>query len=58
VRLNEEIVRLLNKPETKEKLFNAGGEVIGNSPEQFAMMMKSEMTRLGKLFKEAGIRAD
>ena len=58
IRLNEEIVRLLNKSETKEKLFNAGGEVIGNSPEQFTAMMKSDMTRLGKLFKEAGIRAD
>ncbi len=57
-RLNREIVKVLHAPEVKEKLFSSGVEVVGSSPEQFASRVKSEMTRLGKLIKDAGIRAD
>ena len=57
-RLNHEIVRVLNQPEVKEKFFNAGAEVIGNSPEQAAATIKSEMIRMSKVIKDAGIRAN
>ena len=55
-RLHDEIVRLLNQAEVKEKFFNAGAEVVGSSPEQLAVTMKSEMIRLSKVIKDAGIR--
>lgn len=55
-RLNEEIVRVLYKADVKEKLFNTGVEVVGSSPEQFAAKIKSEMARMGKVIKDAGIR--
>ncbi len=55
-RLNEEIVRVLNKPDVREKLFNVATEVVGNSPQQFAQHIKSEMARMGKVIKDAGIR--
>jgi tripartite-type tricarboxylate transporter receptor subunit TctC len=57
-RLNEEIVRAINRPEIKEKLLNAGLEIVGSSPEQFAAKMKSDMTAVGKLIKDAGIRVE
>ncbi len=56
--LNQEIVRFINTPNAKEKLFNAGLEIVGSSPEQSAVIIKSEMNRLGKVIKDAGIRAD
>ena len=56
--LNQEIVRFINTPNIKEKLFNAGLEIVGSSPEQSAVTIKSEMNRLGKVIKDAGIRAD
>ena len=56
LRLNSEIVRLLNQPETKERLLNTGMETTGSSPEGFAAAMKAEIGRLGKVIKEAGIR--
>ena len=55
-RLHDEIVRVLNQAEVKEKFFNAGAEVVGSSPEQLAVTMKSEMIRLSKVIKDAGIR--
>ena len=57
-KLNEEIVRLVNRPDMKEKLINAGLEPAGGSPSQLAAMVKSEMARMGKVIKDAGIRID
>ncbi len=57
-RLNQEIVRVLNSPEVKEKFFKAGVEVVGSSPEKFAAAITSDMARMGKVIKAAGIRAE
>ena len=57
-RLNEEIVRALNQPSVKEKLANAGVEVVGSSPEQFAAIIKSEIAKNSKVIKDAGINVD
>ena len=57
-RLNQEIVRALNQPDVKEKFFNSGAEAASSSPEQFAAAVRSEMNRLGKVIKEAGIKSD
>ncbi len=57
-RLNEEIVRVLNRPDVKEKLFNVGVEVVASSPEQLASAMKTDIVRLSKLIKDAGIKGD
>ena len=42
----------------KEKFFDGGLEAVGSSPEQLAAAMKSEMARMGKVIKDAGIRAE
>ena len=57
-RLNQEIVRFLSRPEVKEKFFNVGTDVVASTPEQFAAIIKSEMTRLGKAITDAGMRAE
>ena len=57
-RLHQEIVRVLNRADVKERLFNSGGEAVGNSPEEFAAKMKSDIARTGKLIKDAGIREE
>ncbi len=57
-RLNQETVRVLNRADMKERFFNVGVETVGSSPEDFAATMKSEMTRMGKVIKHAGIRAE
>lgn len=57
-RLNEEVVRIFNGTDLKERFLNAGSEVVASSPEQLAAAIKLEMTVLGKLIKDAGIRSD
>ncbi len=54
-RLNQEVVKLLNQSDVKEKFFNVGVEVVGSTPQEFGAAMKSEMSRLGKVIKDAGL---
>ncbi len=57
-KLNQEIVRVVNQPEIKEKFLIAGIEVVGSSPSQLIAVMQSDMTKMGKLIKDANIHAD
>ncbi len=57
-RLNQEIVRVLNRPDIKQKFLSSGAETIGNSPEEFAATIKTDMARMGKVIKDAGIREE
>lgn len=57
-RLSQEIVRVLTREEVKEKFFNAGVETVASSPAQLAAIMKSDMARMGKVIKDAGIRGE
>ena len=54
--LQQEIARGINKPEVRELFMNAGVEVVASTAEEFTATIKSEMTRLGKVIKDAGIR--
>ena len=57
-RLHQEIVRAINRPEVKEKFLNTGVEMIGGGPEAFAAAIRLQVTRMSKVIKDAGIRAD
>lgn len=57
-RLNRESVRVLNAPEVKERLFNTGNELVASSVEGFRAFMKADMEKMGKVIRDAGIRAE
>ena len=57
-RLNQEIVRVLNLPDVKEKFLKAGVEVVANSPEQFAATIRSEIAKIAKVIKDAGVKTE
>ena len=57
-RLHQEIVRAMTNPDVRETFFNGGADVVASTPAQFAAAIKSDMTRMGKVIKDAGIRAD
>lgn len=57
-RLNQEIVRALNEPNTKKTLFTSGVVVVGSSPEELGTFIKSSIAKWSKVIKDAGIRAN
>jgi tripartite-type tricarboxylate transporter receptor subunit TctC len=56
--LHREVTQFLKMPETNERLFNAGIDVVASSPREFAAMIQSEMKVKGEIIKGAGIRMD
>ncbi len=58
VRLHSEITRALNEPDVREKLAGLGAEPIGNTPAEFAAMIKSETAKWSRIVKEAKITAE
>lgn len=54
-RLNTEIVRILQAPDMKQKLAADGTDPVGSAPDEFARYIKSELTKWGKVARDAGI---
>ena len=57
-RLNQEIDRVLKTADVKEKFLGRGIEVAYSSPEQFAALIRSDSAMMGKVIKDAGIKAE
>jgi tripartite-type tricarboxylate transporter receptor subunit TctC len=57
-RLNEEISRVLLRPEAKERFYNQGVEIVGGSPEEVAAFVKSDMATTERITKALGIRVE
>ncbi len=54
--LNRELVRMLGRPDIKEKFLAMGVEAVGSSPAELAAEVKADMARMGKVIKDVGIR--
>ena len=57
-RLNQEIVRFINQPDARKRFLAGGSDPVGSSPELLAATIRFEITKWGRLIKDAGIRAE
>ena len=57
-KLHLETVKALALPDLRAKLADLGLEGIGNSPDEFAAFIKSEIPKWAKVIKESGIKPD
>ena len=57
-KLNVEISRILASSEIRERLATQGAEPAGNTPEQFAAMIKAELNKWAKVVEAANIKLD
>ena len=56
--LNKQVVAAIHAPDVHKKLIDFGVEPVGNTPAQFAELLKSESTRWHKLIRELNITLD
>jgi len=54
-KVNRELARILKVPEVGERLSRQGAEPVGNSPNEFAAVLRSEVSRWKKVIDAAGI---
>ena len=57
-RLNSEIVAILGVPAVKGRLFEQGAEPVGDTPEHFAEVIKTDLTKWASLIEKVGISVD
>lgn len=57
-RLNRELVKILHSADVKERLSAQGLEVVGGTPQQYAVHLKEELARYGRIAKSAGIKLE
>ncbi len=57
-KLHGDIVRALGLPDVRERLTALGFELIGSTPDELGARLKTDIARLGKVVREAGIRAE
>jgi len=57
--LDQEINRIMNLPEVRERLANMGGvEVVTGTPERFASLIQSETETWGNPVRQTGAKID
>ena len=55
---NAEVTRILNSPEIKAFFAQQGAEPAPDSPEQFAALIRSEISKYAKIVKQSGAKVD
>jgi len=55
-RLNGDVVRIIDRPESREWLLRQGAEPAAGSPEQFAARIGSDLERLGKVIRAIDLK--
>jgi tripartite-type tricarboxylate transporter receptor subunit TctC len=57
-RYNQEIAKSLTQPAMRAKFLDTGLEISAGPPEEFLAKIKSEISKWGKVIREAGIREE
>ena len=57
-RLSQEIVRILQTPEIKDRLAAQGLEAVGSTPQQYDAHLRAELAKYARIVKSAGIKAE
>ena len=57
-RLYQSIAKSMAIPEVRDRIIALGAEPVGNTPDEFALRLKSEFTKWANTIKAAGIKVD
>ena len=57
-RINREAVAVMNRAEFRDKFVAMGSEVVAGTAAEFTAVIRADMARLGKLIKDANIKAE
>ena len=56
--LNTQVARAVASADVRERFANAGSEAASNTPEQFAELMRANVTKFARIVKAAGAKLD
>ena len=56
--INQEVVRIVQAPELKNRLVQLGSDTVGSTPEQFGEFLKAEIVKWSKIARQVGVKAN
>ena len=57
-RLHDEFIKVLKRPDVRERIVSDGSEPVGSDPEEFRQFMLADLAKWAKLVKESGAKLD
>ena len=57
-RIQRDVAQAIARPEVRERRVELGVDLVGNTPEEFAAFLRSEIVRYARVIREAGIKAE
>jgi tripartite-type tricarboxylate transporter receptor subunit TctC len=57
-RLNAEILQVVAQPTARDQLLKMGFEVLSNTPQEYAVFLKEEHARWGKVVRDLALKAE
>ncbi len=57
-KLHTDVVRVLKQPDVKERFAGEGGEIVADTPEEFAAFVRKEIPKWSKVVKGASVKVD
>jgi tripartite-type tricarboxylate transporter receptor subunit TctC len=57
-RLHDELVKVLNMPDVRERIVADGSEPVGSSPEEFKRFLQADMVKWARVVKESGAKLE
>jgi tripartite-type tricarboxylate transporter receptor subunit TctC len=58
LKINADVIKIVNSPELKERLKADGSDPVGNSPEQYAAFLRNEIAKWAKVIKFANVKPE
>lgn len=58
MKINADVIKIVNSPELKERLKADGSDPVGNSPEQYAVFLRNEIAKWAKVIKFANVKPE
>lgn len=57
-KLNAEVVRIMARPDIRQRIAELGADVVANSPQEFSAYIRSEIEKWGKVIRAAKIQVE
>jgi tripartite-type tricarboxylate transporter receptor subunit TctC len=57
-RVHAEVTKILQLPDVRQRFVSDGADPVGNSPEEFAKYLRSELDKWAKVARAAGIKQE
>lgn len=57
-KIHDDVVAALKLPDLRERIASQGGDIVGNTPAEFATFITAESAKYAKIIRQAGVKLD